>query len=66
MDRLKAIECLVSAVECGTLSKAAEKLQISVAAVSRAVSELESHRRPDLGEPSSETSESSPDIGQQP
>ena len=43
MDRLKAIECLVSAVECGTLSKAAEKLQISVAAVSRGVSELESH-----------------------
>lgn len=43
MDRLRSIDMFVRAVETGNLSRAAEALQLSPAAVSRGVAELEAH-----------------------
>ncbi len=48
MDRLDAMQVMLTAVECGSLSKASRKLGQPLATVSRKVSELESHLRADL------------------
>jgi DNA-binding transcriptional LysR family regulator len=48
MDRLEAIQVMLTAVECGSLSKASRKLGQPLATVSRKVSELESHLKADL------------------
>jgi DNA-binding transcriptional LysR family regulator len=48
MDRLDAMQVLLTAVECGSLSKASRKLSQPLATVSRKVSELESHIKADL------------------
>jgi DNA-binding transcriptional LysR family regulator len=43
MDRLEAMSVLLSAVESGSLSKAARKLNVPLATVSRKVADLEAH-----------------------
>jgi DNA-binding transcriptional LysR family regulator len=43
MDRLDAMSVLLSAVDCGSLSKASRKLGLPLATVSRKVAELEEH-----------------------
>jgi len=48
MDRLDAMQVMLTAVECGSLSKASRKLGQPLATVSRKVSELESHLNTDL------------------
>ena len=48
MDRLDAMQVILTAVECGSLSKASRKLGQPLATVSRKVSELESHLKADL------------------
>jgi len=48
MDRLDAMQVMLTAVECGSLSKASRKLGQPLATVSRKVSELESHLNADL------------------
>jgi DNA-binding transcriptional LysR family regulator len=48
MDRLEAMQVMLTAVECGSLSKASRKLGQPLATVSRKVSELESHLKADL------------------
>lgn len=48
MDRLDAMQVMLTAVECGSLSKASRKLGQPLATVSRKVSELESHLKADL------------------
>ena len=48
MDRLDAMHVMLTAVECGSLSKASRKLGQPLATVSRKVSELETHLKADL------------------
>ena len=48
MDLLDAMQVMLTAVECGSLSKASRKLRQPLATVSRKVSELESHLKADL------------------
>lgn len=48
MDRLDAMQVLLTAVECGSLSKACRKLGQPLATVSRKVAELEKHLKADL------------------
>ena len=48
MDLLDAMKVMLTAVECGSLSKASRKLGQPLATVSRKVSELETHLRADL------------------
>lgn len=48
MDRLDAMQTMLMAVECGSLSKASRKLGQPLATVSRKVSELEGHLKADL------------------
>ncbi|GAN76310.1 LysR family transcriptional regulator [Acidisphaera rubrifaciens] len=48
MDRFDAMQVMLTAVECGSLSKASRKLGQPLATVSRKVSELESHLKADL------------------
>lgn len=48
MDRLDAMQVMLTAVECGSLSRASRKLSQPLATVSRKVSELESHLKADL------------------
>ncbi len=48
MDRLDAIQVMLKAVECGSLSKASGKLGQSLTTVSRKVAELESNLKADL------------------
>ncbi len=48
MDRLDAMQVMLTAVECGSLSKASRRLGQPLATVSRKVSELESHLKADL------------------
>jgi DNA-binding transcriptional LysR family regulator len=48
MDRLDAMQVMLTAVECGSLSKASRKLSQPLATVSRKVAELESHLKADL------------------
>jgi len=48
MDRLDAMQVMLTAVEYGSLSKASRKLGQPLATVSRKVSELESHLKADL------------------
>jgi DNA-binding transcriptional LysR family regulator len=48
MDRLEAMQVLLAAVECGSLSKASRKLGQPLATVSRKVSDLENHLKADL------------------
>jgi DNA-binding transcriptional LysR family regulator len=48
VDRLEAMSVMLTAVECGSLSKASRKLGLPLATVSRRVSELESHLKADL------------------
>jgi len=48
MDRLDAMLVMLTAVECGSLSKASRKLGQPLATVSRKVAELESHLKADL------------------
>ena len=48
MDRLDAMQVMLTAVECGSLSKASRKLGQPLATVSRKVSELETHLKADL------------------
>ncbi len=48
MDRLDAMQVMLTAVECGSLSKASRKLGQPLATVSRKVSDLESHLKADL------------------
>ena len=48
MDRLDAMQVLLTAVECGSLSKASRRLRQPLATVSRKVSELEEHLRAEL------------------
>jgi DNA-binding transcriptional LysR family regulator len=48
MDRLDAMQVMLMAVECGSLSKASRKLGQPLATVSRKVSELESYLKADL------------------
>ncbi|WP_428492468.1 LysR substrate-binding domain-containing protein [Rhodopila sp.] len=48
MDRLDAMQVMLTAVGCGSLSKASRKLGQPLATVSRKVSELESHLKADL------------------
>src|SRR6266478_10182812 len=43
MDRLQAITSFARVVESGSFARAAERLDVSVSAVSRQVSELEAH-----------------------
>ena len=43
MDRFQAISAFVKVVETGSFARAAERLDVSVSAVSRKVSELEAH-----------------------
>lgn len=43
MDRFRAIEAFVKVVEAGSFARAAERLDVSVSAVSRHVTELEAH-----------------------
>ncbi len=48
MDRLDAMQVMLTAVECGSLSKASRKLGQPLATVSRKVSELETYLNADL------------------
>ena len=48
MDRLDAMQVMLTAVECGSLSKASRKLGQPLATVSRKVAELESYLKADL------------------
>ena len=48
MDRLDAMQVMLTAVECGSLSKASRTLGQPLATVSRKVSELESHLKANL------------------
>ena len=48
MDRLDAMQVLLTAVECGSLSKASRRLGQPLATVSRKVSDLEEHLRAEL------------------
>ena len=48
MDRLDAMQVMLTAVECGSLAKASRKLGQPLATVSRKVSELESHLKATL------------------
>jgi DNA-binding transcriptional LysR family regulator len=48
MDRLEAMSVLLSAVENGSLSKAARNLNVPLATVSRKVADLESHLKASL------------------
>lgn len=48
MDRLEAMQVMLTAVECGSLSKASRKLGKPLATVSRKVSDLEKHLKADL------------------
>ena len=48
MDRLDAMRVILTAVDCGSLSKASSKLGQPLATVSRKVSELERHLKADL------------------
>ncbi len=48
MDLLEAMRVMLTAVECGSLSKASRKLGQPLATVSRKVSELEDHLKADL------------------
>ncbi|HQT86672.1 MAG: LysR family transcriptional regulator [Acidiphilium sp. 37-64-53] len=48
MDRLDAMRVMLTAVECGSLSKASRKLGQPLATVSRKVSDLETHLKADL------------------
>ncbi|WP_237477111.1 LysR family transcriptional regulator [Lichenibacterium dinghuense] len=48
MDRLDAMQVLLTAVECGSLSKASRRLGQPLATVSRKVSDLEDHLRAEL------------------
>lgn len=48
MDRLDAMQVMLTAVECGSLSKASRALGQPLATVSRKVSELESHLKASL------------------
>ena len=48
MDRLDAMQVMLTAVECGSLSKASRKLGQPLATVSRKVSELETHLKAEL------------------
>ncbi len=48
MDRLDAMQVMLTAVECGSLSKASRKLGQPLATVSRKVSDLENHLKADL------------------
>jgi DNA-binding transcriptional LysR family regulator len=48
MDRLEAMSVLLSAVENGSLSKAARNLKVPLATVSRKVADLESHLKASL------------------
>lgn len=48
MDRLDAMQVLLTAVECGSLSKASRRLGQPLATVSRKVSELEGHLKAEL------------------
>ena len=48
MDRFDAMTVMLTAVECGSLSKASRKLGLPLATVSRKVSDLESHLKADL------------------
>ena len=48
MDRLDAMQVMLTAVECGSLSKASRVLGQPLATVSRKVSELESYLKADL------------------
>jgi DNA-binding transcriptional LysR family regulator len=48
MDRLDAMQVMLTAAECGSLSKASRKLGQPLATVSRKVSELESHLKANL------------------
>jgi DNA-binding transcriptional LysR family regulator len=48
VDRLEAMSVMLTAVECGSLSKASRKLGLPLATVSRKVLELESHLKADL------------------
>ncbi len=48
MDRLDAMQVMLTAVECGSLSKASRKLGQPLTTVSRKVSELESHLNAEL------------------
>src|SRR6185369_2562313 len=43
MDRLVAINAFVRVVEAGSFARAAERMSVSVSAVSRQVAELEAH-----------------------
>jgi DNA-binding transcriptional LysR family regulator len=43
VDRIEAMSVMLTAVECGSLSKASRKLNLPLATVSRKVSELENH-----------------------
>jgi DNA-binding transcriptional LysR family regulator len=43
VDRIEAMSVMLTAVECGSLSKASRKLDLPLATVSRRVSELERH-----------------------
>lgn len=43
MDRLEALKVLCAVVDCGALSKAAEKLGISTSSVTNQINQLESH-----------------------
>jgi len=48
MDRLDAMQVMLTAVECGSLSKACRKLGQPLTTVSRKVAELEKHLKADL------------------
>ncbi|MFZ0549819.1 MAG: LysR family transcriptional regulator [Steroidobacteraceae bacterium] len=48
MDRLDAMQVMLTAVECGSLSKASRKLGQPLATVSRKVSDLENHLKAGL------------------
>ncbi len=48
MDRIDAMQVMLTAVECGSLSKASRRLGQPLATLSRKVSELESHLKADL------------------
>lgn len=48
MDRLDAMQVMLTAVECGSFSKASRKLGQPLATISRKVSELENHLKANL------------------
>ncbi len=48
MDRLDAMQVVLTAVECGSLSKASRKLSQPLATISRKVSDLEGHLKANL------------------